>query len=649
MKRICFLLVFCLFSVFQTYSNSESYYVSNQNNGNPKGSDNNPGTSELPFQTLKKVQQLLNEVNSTDTLFVYFDRGDEWDASKPLTNARGGAVNNWSSKQDAVLRITQGIVIFDAYGAGPKPVLQGPITTWKTNPRGGSGRHKTDNIISLDTDGCQILNLEIRGHFANGIGIREGSGKHIIRHCYIHNMGGSGICNQGPGDAYGTSENIVEYNEFAYLQREHEFGYRERWGNGIRLNYPEGDFPNIWGNQIRYNYVHHIFGEGIATGVGKSPEDRETVPTIVEYNIVANTKFAGLHPAPKSYDLGLAYVRHNLVFITKEFREYVDSLHGDNTLIKHGQGVIIMDEYDGGNNTEGEMHIYGNIIAGNTTGIWMCTSCEDNSSKSAYGKIYIYNNTIIDCFRPVLFRSKNHAIDGKIFNNSIILYDYSSHEYVIDQYVSAHNRWGIWNNHFFGSNKKIPAPWNESKVEGDPKLGKNSGWSSLDRLPSLSDFYPQAGSVLVDSGINPGNGFKTDALTYGTDFLTLPDSATFALVNRPIETAWDIGAVETQLSTGLDNDIFKPNNQNRINIKPNPSSNHTRITFQLLNTSQNQSGIPVKILNSHGQMVCELLAEKTTDNQYQCKLDSGRLHSGFYTAVVKSHGVYLTEKLLVTK
>ncbi len=626
--------VFLLFMIsWSSFASLKEYYFSDDNTGNPRGDDANPCTESSPCRSLNKVQDILDAMASDDTVYLYFDRGDEWDASSPITNGAGSRITSWSSSQDAVIRTKRGTVFFDAYGEGNKPCFQGPVTSWSTDCFSGGGRHKTDNIISLQADGARIYNLEITGHFANGIGILSGSGKHIIRYCYFHQLGGGGLHNQGPGDAYGTSENIIEYNEVAYVQRAYEFGYQDLWGNAIGLEQPEGQYPVIWGNQVRYNYVHHSFGEGIASGSGRSPHDNGATPTIIEFNLIGDTRFTAIHCQPRYWDLGLAYIRHNLIFTTSEGRSYHGGPTGDKPY--KGQGFFIMDEYDGGDNRNGEQHYYGNIIIGRERGMDICTGCEDGAAAAQYGKLYIYNNTFIDCDYPIWFKDKNDVADGRIFNNSYIMYDLSA-QYVWDMDVATSSTWTIEYNHFFGGNETVPFPWDNSMVTGDPVLSKSSGWRDISGPPSFSDVIPQAGSVLIDAGLDPGSGFDSTALIPGTDFSTLPVNDSFVTTLRGVGSVWDIGAVETGSgSVNIKESLHRANRDAVINVSPNPFNPSTVITV---------SGIPAGvspefcIYDSRGRIAARpnIAAGAISGVRRSYIWDAAGMPAGVYMAVVET-------------
>jgi hypothetical protein len=136
-------------------------------------------------------------------------------------------------------------------------------------------------------------------------------------------------------------------------------------------------------------------------------------------------------------------------------------------------------------------------------------------------------------------------------NNTSIIYDTTD---------CMHTKIFIWDatgtdidtNHYYpddaseieGSGDKFETNY----VTGDPKLPKESGWTSLAGSGSITtaQLFPGAGSALIDVGLDLGTQSNL-APTSGTDFHVLPDTETFSLFDQDdYGTDWEIGAFVTE-------------------------------------------------------------------------------------------------------
>jgi parallel beta-helix repeat protein len=90
------------------------YHVSSVN---PAADDNNPGTAELPWKTLEKVNASINGLQPGDQ--VLFERGSTFNGSLLIQNKSG---------------TVESPITFGAYGTGDKPIINGfeTLTGWQS-------------------------------------------------------------------------------------------------------------------------------------------------------------------------------------------------------------------------------------------------------------------------------------------------------------------------------------------------------------------------------------------------------------------------------------------------------------------------------------------------------------------------------------
>ena len=108
----------------------------------------------------------------------------------------------------------------------------------------------------------------------------------------------------------------------------------------------------------------------------------------------------------------------------------------------------------------------------------------------------------------------------------------------------------IDNNAFWttGGSPQVIDGWRKNYVVSDPKLPKTTGWASTKgenyfNQINFNNIYPPSNSSLVGTGKNLGSDYIPTLLTYGTNFSTLPNKATFQTKNNPINSNWTIGAI----------------------------------------------------------------------------------------------------------
>jgi hypothetical protein len=113
-RILCFLVILCGGTFTATAATQTTYYVS------PAGSDSNPGTLDLPFQTITKARDVVRTVNTnmSGDIYVYL-RGGTYNITSTIT----------FGPQDSG---TNGYRIYYQAYAGETPVLNGAtkVTGW---------------------------------------------------------------------------------------------------------------------------------------------------------------------------------------------------------------------------------------------------------------------------------------------------------------------------------------------------------------------------------------------------------------------------------------------------------------------------------------------------------------------------------------
>ncbi len=166
-----------------------TYYVS------PAGSDDNPGTESLPFQTVQKARDTIRSINAdmTGDIVVYLREGDYNQTSTLLMDERDSGSNGYW-------------VIYRAYD-DEKPVIEGgrPITGWTLFDAGA-------NIYKASAGG----DIETRQLYVNG-----------IRAVRARSEGG--LTNPLRTTAGYTSDNteLASWNNISDV----EFVYKAQWTN----------------------------------------------------------------------------------------------------------------------------------------------------------------------------------------------------------------------------------------------------------------------------------------------------------------------------------------------------------------------------------------------------------------------------------
>ena len=521
--KYLYLLVLISMFIFVYPINAATYNFYFSNNGSGSTCSENK-----PCATVSDAQKKVDMAGSSDTVNLYFKRGNTWTANT--------AAKSKKPCYGIIVDSNDPIVNIDAYGTGSKPVFDGLVSNFQSVPshNATTGPLLWNRIFEFRKANCSVKNVEIKRCYGNGISLNgDGETGFVLKNCAIHHFGGCAI-----NVDRGAINVTVEYCEVYKGQELNRFRKRSGWGGGIQLKRENGRKPA--GNVVRYNLVYDIYGEGI-----------NAANAIIEYNLLGDTSSVGICNVPHNWDFEKNIVRYNLIMMSDWSRSVYDNMAGSGPV-----GLRVFDEQEGGSNLNCDIQIYGNIIINRSYGIWLF-----NKIKSPFGSVKVYNNTIIDSHIMNIFVNNPDQFKSvKIYNNASILYESTNGKHAIDYgNFLPYAGWIIDNNAFWttGGSPVVDSSWKKNHIVIDPKL-TGSGWTSSSGPLyfyniSVSDIYPPSDSGLVGTGKNLESFFVKSLLTSGTDFSKLPSTAVFHVKS----TANTIGAI-TRGTNPVGNQIPPP-------------------------------------------------------------------------------------------
>ena len=158
-KRLLFsILLITFIFVSSIHAATYNYYFANSGGGSTCSINS-------PCATLKVAQNKINTAGSSDTVNLYFNRGDTWSmntAAVSKTSIYGLYVSSSSP-----------IVNIDAFGSGDKPIFDGMVTDFSSVPSHDdtNGPLRWNRIFQIVKDNCSIKNIKINGVYGMGIWI----------------------------------------------------------------------------------------------------------------------------------------------------------------------------------------------------------------------------------------------------------------------------------------------------------------------------------------------------------------------------------------------------------------------------------------------------------------------------------------------
>ena len=526
-KTLLFAIVAMMLSSLTGAAVAGTYNGYFSQSGSDTGGDGSMGD---PWKTLSKAKTQIDAADSSDTVNLYFKRGDTWTANT--------AAINKINCHGLLVSATNPIVNIDAYGSGNRPIFDGLVANFATTPASNTttGPLFYNRFFEFNRNSCSISNIEIKRVYGHGIFLNP-SNYFTLDSSYIHHFGAGGI---STSSLTGGNNITVTKNVFHTGQELWRYSKRSGWEAAIQLiskNYICED------NIVRYNVVYDIYGEGI-----------QCSNSLCEYNVVGDTYSIAINNAPHNWDSKTTTIRYNFVIASNRTSGYPGST-----------GIRIMDENPGGSNANADAQIYGNIVVNKDFGIRI-VSPEDPGNP--FGSVKVYNNTVIDSHKYNMYVAHPEEFSSiQIYNNSFVLYDQTSATHVLDYHdFLPHPNWTIDNNHFWttGGSPTVDDGWTTNCVIADPDLpGEPSiDWDGQSGPTYFSDIdfdthlYPPVDSALVSTGKTLGVGYSNIFLTSGTDFSVLPETVDFVLAYQS-DGGWDIGAIvnsDGEPDTDINND-----------------------------------------------------------------------------------------------
>ena len=238
--------------------NDYNWYFSQS--GNDTTGDGSIGN---PWKTLSKAQTQIDTADSSDTVSLYFNGGDEW------------AVNSGAAVTTAIFGLAvdseDPVVNIASYGSG-KAIFNGSVTDFSlAAPHNQTtGPLLWSNFFRFNRNGCGVTDIEMKNIYGRAISAKA-TDNFTLSNCKIYNFGADAIFIED-----GASGSLVEKNEIYQGQQLWRYSLRPSgWGAAISIQ----DYNNAYSNNIvRHNLVYDIYGEGIIVHGGT-----------VEYNVVGDT------------------------------------------------------------------------------------------------------------------------------------------------------------------------------------------------------------------------------------------------------------------------------------------------------------------------------------------------------------------------
>lgn len=445
MKKLLYILIFLFCFASLANAATYSYYFAD--------GEGDAGTCLVddPCETLAKAQALIDAASSSDTVNLYFNRGDTWTENTGQTSYHFYAPS------------TGPTVNIDAYGAGGDyPIFDGNITDFSTVTAHDSGDpvfKEYYRFFDIRKAGCSIKNIEIKRVYGYGI-FAFPMDELTVESCYIHHIGNSAVKADGTG-GIGARNSTITKNHIHDCMLLYNNDKSPWYSNAISLWNDPGTDGYYSNNTISYNVIYNIYGEGISIIETNGGE------TIVEKNFIGDTGSDAIDIAPAGANAnGKTIVRYNLITHSSA-ADLKPAAIGDN-------GITFAEEdLTQGDNSLAEIEIYGNIIINRFWGIWINNGIgTTGNSATNTGSIKAYNNTVIDSSYKNYGIGEGDEFDaGFFYNNASILYDRTGNLHASD-YDGSLATWTISHNAFWttGGSPTVDADWQTNYVVADPHL-----------------------------------------------------------------------------------------------------------------------------------------------------------------------------------
>ena len=169
------------FTISPTHAATYNFYFSKSGGGSTC-------SAKSPCAKVSDAQTKVNGAGSSDTVNLYFNRGDTW------------SFNTAAATKTLCFGIFVGpngpTVNVDAYGNGNKPVFDGLVSNFSTVPSHNTvtGPFSWNRIFEFRRANCSVKNIEIRRVYGVGIYLRDdGETGFTLQYCNINNVGDATI------------------------------------------------------------------------------------------------------------------------------------------------------------------------------------------------------------------------------------------------------------------------------------------------------------------------------------------------------------------------------------------------------------------------------------------------------------------------
>ena len=515
------------------YGATYNYYFSSEAGGDLTTGGGSTCSEESPCATLSAAQTKITAGTDSDITNLHFDNTDTWTCATESLNTSASCLSVGAS---------DGIVNILSYGSG-QAIFDGQVADFSAvdnDDCSGSGSPcRYSSYFRFNGNDGSIANVEIKNVYGAAIFLSNGDG-FDLSNSLIHDIGMEVLLTD---PATGIEDSEITNNTMYGVENLYNEGKYSGWGGAIHfIASGSGASSMCQNNIIRYNLIYNSGGEGI-----NAPN------SIIEYNVVGDTKSVAIDTAPHDWDSTTSTVAYNLI------------VGSSSSTWGRGTALRIFDETEGGNNNASVTEFYGNIIINRNYGLRIFCNMDGNNDCSSdhtaaiFGTVRFYNNLIIDSITGgfvVDAGDQTLITDLYVYNNVFALYDRTDqpHSYPFTPGAG----WDFDYNAFWTDG--VPEACGGTDTLGDWDCDMNPhavltdpvlpGDGSVDWSPAsaagyyntieyTTHLYPLAGSSLVGAG-KSDTGYEATFLPTGSDYSDVLSWPT-GLVTAEQASSWDIG------------------------------------------------------------------------------------------------------------
>ena len=261
--KIFYLIFFLILAVYPCQAATYNWYFSDDATGNAQGDDANYNSGDMansctqvaPCKTLATFETAINDANTNDVVYAYFDRTDGW--WYDTTTLEGPAAYIEIYNNDPTVHI-------DAYGSGAKPIFNGGVTDFSTTDSSACTGAPCyySRFFLFAKQNCSISNVQIKNVYGNAIflGYTTYSGDGFtLSNSDVFDIGWSSIAVR---NQLGAEDVTIEYNSIYRNQLlKHHSKVAVGQAGAISLTASNhGSASMCKNNTVRYNRVYDSGG-----------------------------------------------------------------------------------------------------------------------------------------------------------------------------------------------------------------------------------------------------------------------------------------------------------------------------------------------------------------------------------------------------